>query len=98
MNMENINNTLICFSEEECPLAVTFGEHDYRHECHYGQNTIVDACTGLILEWTEDIEEGVLKKDAGTMFIVIPSGRVPEEYLAEQKKLMIDWYNDNTRD
>lgn len=92
--MENIN-TLICIKEENCPLPVTFGEHNYRHEHHYGQNTIVDNCTGLILEWHgEDPQNGILKKDAGTMFIVIPKGMDQEEYLNEQKQKMIQWYNE----
>lgn len=92
--MENIN-TLICMREEDCPLSVKFDyEPNYWHESHYGNHTIVDNNTGLILEWSGDNpEEGTLKKDGATLFIVIPKGRKQEEYLAEQKQKMIEWYN-----
>ena len=92
--MENIN-TLICMREEDCPLSVNFNcEPDYRCESHYGKHTIIDHSTGLILEWSGDNpEEGTLKKDGAALFIVIPKGREQEEYLAEKKAEMIEWYN-----
>ena len=92
--MENIN-TLICMREEDCPLSVKFDYGpNYWRESHYGKHTIIDHSTGLILEWSGDNpEEGTLKKDGATLFIVIPKGREQEEYLAEQKQKMIEWYN-----
>ena len=92
--MENIN-TLICMREEDCPLSVKFDcEPNYRYESHYGNHAIVDNNTGLILEWSGDNpEEGTLKKDGATLFIVIPKGRKQEEYLAEQKQKIIECYN-----
>ena len=94
--MENIN-TLICMREENLPLSVKFDcEPDYRYESHYGKHTVVDNNTGLILEWSGDNpDEGTLKKDGATLFIVIPKGRKQEEYLAEKKAEMIEWYKEN---
>ena len=88
-------NTLICMREEDLPLSVKFDcEPDYRYESHYGKHTVVDNNTGLILEWSGDNpEEGTLKKDGAALFIVIPKGREQEEYLAEKKAEMIEWYN-----
>ena len=92
--MENIN-TLICMREEDCPLSVKFDcEPNYRYESQYGKHTVIDNNTGLILEWSgNNPDKGTLKKDGATFCIVIPKGREPEEYLAEKKAEMIEWYN-----
>lgn len=94
--MENIS-AIMCMREEDLPLSVKFDcEPDYRYESHYGKHTVVDNNTGLILEWTGDNpESGTLKKDGVTLFIVIPKGREQEEYLAEKKAEMIEWYKEN---
>ena len=87
-------NTLICMREEDCPLSVNFNcKPNYKHESHYGKHTIIDYNTGLILEWSGDNpDEGTLKKDGAALCIIIPKGREQEEYLAEQKQKMIEWY------
>ena len=79
--------------EEYFDSPVNFNnEPNYRYESHYGNHTIVDNNTGLILEWSgNNPDEGTLTKDDAIFCIVIPKGREPEEYLVEQKQKMIEW-------